>query len=216
MWSTASLSGHVARCSHIATKWCHIQNPAGIISIPHISGVAATESLFLIDWHTIRDSILLTRPIRSGPLVGYTRRHGEDISRYTNEAVHKYLSARAEKVVLLAAFLETLMEQLATHQKVERITLPLLKTIGDLLSSSAVLDSVLEQDDTYISRLLALMKKECQRCSDYHKLAAVITVLCELLRLSSPTTKATLTQLALFLGYQMPAITCPAMTSWDI
>lgn len=63
-------------------------------------------------------------------------------SRYTSEALHGYLSARAEKGELLTDFLEALLQQFATHQKVDRITLPLIKTVGDLLSSSAVLDSV--------------------------------------------------------------------------
>lgn len=63
-------------------------------------------------------------------------------SRYTSEALHSYLSVRAEKGELLTAFLETLLQQFATYQKVDRVTLPLIRTVGDLLSSSAVLDSV--------------------------------------------------------------------------
>lgn len=63
-------------------------------------------------------------------------------SRFTNEALHGYLSARAEKEELLTTFLETLLQLFAAHQKVDRITLPLIRTVGDILSSSAVLDSV--------------------------------------------------------------------------
>lgn len=196
--------------------------------LPHIPNVKEVESIFPkelcdgMNWASEKSTFNLFMQLVDFPayrprvLLGVTYAAGgisANLSRYTSEAVHSYLSARAEKEEVLAAFLETLLEQLATHQKVDRITLPLLKTIGDLLSSSAVLDSVLEQDDSYISRLLALMKKECQRCSDYHKLAAVIAVLCELLRLSSPTTKATLTQLALFLGYQYPKVRALTATS---
>lgn len=196
--------------------------------LPHIPNLQEVESIFPkemcegMNWASEKSTFNLFMQLvdfpsyRSRVLLGVTYAAGgisANLSRYTSEALHGYLSARAEKGELLAAFLETLLQQFATYQKVDRVTLPLIRTVGNLLSSSAVLDSVLEQDDSYISRLLSLMKKECQRCSEYHKLAAVITVLCELLRLSSSTTKTTLTQLALFLGYTFPKVRAVTATS---
>ncbi|KAG0714956.1 Tubulin-specific chaperone D [Chionoecetes opilio] len=196
--------------------------------LPHIPNLEEVDSIFPkklcddMNWASEKSTFTLFMQLVDFPayrprmLLGITYAAGgisANLSRYTSEAMHGYLNARAEKVEVLAAFLETLLQQFATHQKVDRITLPLLRTMGDILSSSAVLDSVLEQDDTYISQLLTLMKKECLRCSDYHKLAAVIAVLCELLRLSSPTTKTTLTQLSLFLGYQYPKVRAVTATS---
>ncbi|CAL4144763.1 unnamed protein product, partial [Meganyctiphanes norvegica] len=134
-------------------------------------------------------------------------------SRYTYDAFHNYLNERSEKIEVLNGFFEALLQIFSNYQRVDRITLPLIKTIGDLLSASAVLDVVLEADDGYSIRLLTLLKKECMRCSDYHKLSATITVLCELLRIEGNTTKACLTQLALFLGFQYPKVRAVTATS---
>lgn len=62
---------------------------------------------------------------------------------------------------------------------------------------------MLEEDSAFTSRLITLLKKECLRSTDYHKIAAVIAVLCELLRTEGASAKACLTQLSLFLGYQV-------------
>ncbi|XP_071539059.1 tubulin-specific chaperone D isoform X2 [Panulirus ornatus] len=196
--------------------------------LPYIPNLEELECIFpedtckVMNWASEKSTFhlfiqLLDFPVyRSRVLLGVTYSAGgisANLSRYTNEALHTYLNARAEKMDFLASFLETLLQLFAAHQKVDRITLPLIRTIGDLLSSSAILDLILEQEDSYTSRLISLLKKECYRSTDYHKLSAVISVLCELLRMNSNATKACLTQLSLFLGYQYPKVRTVTATS---
>ena len=67
MCSTASWSGHAASRSHASTERRQVRNPAGVISIPYFSRVAAAGSLLLCGRRVIRDTIPLSRPARSGP-----------------------------------------------------------------------------------------------------------------------------------------------------
>lgn len=197
--------------------------------VPHIPNTEQLEAIFPKDvcdkmnWASESSTFglfiqLLDLPAyRSRVLLGVTYSAGgisANLSRYTSEALHTYLNARATKKDQLACFMETLLQLFASYQKVDRITLPLIKTIGDLLSSSAVLDVVLEEDNAFTSRLITLLKKECLRSTDYHKIAAVIAVLCELLRTEGASAKACLTQLSLFLGYQYPKVRAVTATSF--
>ncbi|XP_045621060.2 tubulin-specific chaperone D isoform X2 [Procambarus clarkii] len=168
----------------------------------------ATFHLFIqiVDFPAYRTRVLLGITYSAGGI-------SANLSRYTSEAIHSYLNARAKKPEFLSSFLETILQLFISHQKVDRITLPLIKTVGDLLSSSAVLDPILGDDDAYTSRLITVLKKECFRSTDYHKLAAVITALCELLRMNSSAAKSCLTQLVLFLGYQYPKVRTVTATS---
>ncbi|KAG7177956.1 Tubulin-specific chaperone D-like [Homarus americanus] len=197
-------------------------------SLSHIPNLEELKAIFTkeiceqMNWASEKDTFhvfiqLLDFPAyRSRVLLGIAYSAGgisANLSRYTSEAIHSYLNARAEKTDYLSSFLEAILQLFASHQKVDRITLPLIKTVGDLLSSSAVLDPVLEQEDSYTSRLITALRKECFRSADYHKLSAFITVLCELLRMNSSASKACLTQLSLFLGFQYPKVRAISATS---
>ncbi|KAK8745723.1 hypothetical protein OTU49_000345 [Cherax quadricarinatus] len=196
--------------------------------LPYIPNLKELETIFpkeacdIMNWASEKATFhifiqLLDFPAyRTRVLLGITYSAGgisANLSRYTSEAIHSYLNARAEKTDFLSSFLETILQLFVAYQKVDRITLPLIKTVGDLLSSSAILDPVLEQDEIYTSRLITVLKKECFKSTDYHKLAAVITALCELLRMNSSATRSCLTQLSLFLGYQYPKVRTVTATS---
>ncbi|KAK3890720.1 hypothetical protein Pcinc_005355 [Petrolisthes cinctipes] len=168
-----------------------------------------TYTLFvqLLDQSQYRPRLLLGITYSTGGIAA-------NLSRYTSEALHTYLNGRADQPHLLHSFWDTLLHLFAEHQKVDRITLPLIRTLSDLLMSSAVLDTILQDNDKAINQLITLLRKECIKCSDYYKLTAVITILCELLRLTSPTaTRNVFTQMAIFLGYQYPKVRAMAATS---
>ncbi|KAK7066938.1 hypothetical protein SK128_026750 [Halocaridina rubra] len=195
----------------------HIQNleeleeifPKDICDAMNWASESSTFRLFikLVDLPAYRLRVLLGITYSAGGI-------SASLSRFTSEAIHKYLNARVDDTEKLSIFIDTILQIFATHQKVDRITLPLIKMLGDLLSSSEVLDTVLEQNEEYTSRLITLLKKECIRSADYHKLVAVITVLCELLRVEGPSVRACLTQLSLFLGYQYPKVRAVTATSF--
>ncbi len=67
-------------------------------------------------------------------------------------------------------------------QKRDRVTLPLLKSLDQLLTSG-FLDPVMEDADSpFPSELLARVKAEVSRCGDPSKLMAACDVLCALLQ----------------------------------
>ncbi|XP_064092677.1 tubulin-specific chaperone D-like isoform X2 [Macrobrachium nipponense] len=197
--------------------------------LPHIPNCTELEKIFPKDecvnmnWAAERSTFRLFVELVDLPayrfrvLLGVTYSAGgisANLSRFTSEAIHMYLNSRAESISGLSAFLETLLQIFANHQKVDRITLPLIKMLGDLLSSSVVLDTVLEQNNAFTLRIITLLKKECFRSADYHKLVGVVAVFCELLRIEGPSIKPCLTQLSLFLGYQYPNVRAVTATSF--
>ncbi|XP_068211073.1 tubulin-specific chaperone D isoform X2 [Palaemon carinicauda] len=197
--------------------------------LPHIPNCSELERIFpeedcaSMNWAAERTTFRLFIELvdlpayRSRVLLGVTYSAGgisANLSRFTSEAIHMYLNARAENTEALSSFLEILLQIFSSHLKIDRITLPLIKMLGDLLSSSVVLDTVLEQNDSFMPRIITLLKKECFRSADYHKLVAVVAVFCELLRIDGPSIKPCLTQLSLFLGYQYPKVRAVTATSF--
>ncbi|KAK4319795.1 hypothetical protein Pmani_009297 [Petrolisthes manimaculis] len=96
----------------------------------------------------------------------------------------------------------------------DRVTLPIVKTLSGLLVSTAVLDEVLENNDQEITELITRLRTECQDSLNNNKITSVLSVMCELLRVSSPVmTKQIITHVTLFLSHQYPKVRDIAATT---
>ncbi|KAL7636571.1 UNVERIFIED_CONTAM: hypothetical protein RMT77_013348 [Armadillidium vulgare] len=129
-----------------------------------------------------------------------------NLSRYTLEAVQNYLNERTAQREYLIGFVEAILDLLQSYQRDDRIILPLIKSLYEILSSCSALDEVLEQEEQMLPQLLNCLKKETMKCGDFYKLSAIVKTLCELLRIQSSCAKSIMTQLTLFLGYQYPKV----------
>ena len=93
------------------------------------------------------------------------------------------------------------------NQKVDRVTLPLLKFVDQLLASG-VLDSVVSDPESQFPfDTFTLIKKEITKCGEPNKLMASIDVLCALLQSADENAvKKCLVQLSIFLCHKFPRV----------
>lgn len=63
-------------------------------------------------------------------------------SRYTLEAVQNYLNERTAQREYLIGFVEAILDLLQSYQRDDRIILPLIKSLYEILSSCSALDEV--------------------------------------------------------------------------
>jgi len=104
-------------------------------------------------------------------------------------------------------FSSRLLSVFKSHQKVDRITIPLLKFLDTLLTSNC-LESILESPESPVPlSLFKLCKAEVAKCGEPSKLLPSADVFCGLLSVASPVTRTkTFTQLAIFLCHKFPRL----------
>ncbi len=91
-----------------------------------------------------------------------------------------------------------------SHQKVDRVTLPLIKCLDQLLSSGW-LQPILAGDFAF--EIFNLVKAEITKCGEPNKLMASVDVFCGLLQSENATAKSKcLVQLSIFLCHKFPRI----------
>ena len=90
------------------------------------------------------------------------------------------------------------------YQKNDRVTLPLLKCLDQILTSGW-LQPILSQDFSY--QVFVLAKNEITKCGEPNKLVSSIDVFCNLLQCENPATiSKCLVQLSIFLCHKFPRI----------
>lgn len=105
------------------------------------------------------------------------------------------------------AFTAQLLAVFRSHQKVDRVTMPLFKFLDQLLTSGC-LDPVMDAPaSSFPSQLFALCKAEISRSGDPNKLMSAGDVFCQLLQAAdTATVHRCLTQLAILLCHRFPRV----------
>ena len=125
----------------------------------------------------------------------------ERLVRNSSHSLFTELRDMAEAEV--EAFSFQLLAVFRSHQKEERITLPLFKFLDQLLTSGC-LEAVLgEATSQFPAQLFSLCKAEIARCGDPNKLMWSGDVFCQLLQAADrATVQRCLTQLSIFLCHR--------------
>jgi hypothetical protein len=101
---------------------------------------------------------------------------------------------------------DTLLKIFANYQKIDRVTLPMLKALDQLLTSNCFSGLDPSDSDSFALSLILLTKTEISRCGDIQRLLASIDVFCDVLQFSDEVKKASLTQLMLLMGQTYPIV----------
>ena len=102
----------------------------------------------------------------------------------------------------LETFTTSLLAVFRRHQNVERVTIPLFKSLDQLLTSSS-LEPLLEEKS---SQLFSLCKLEITKSGDPNKIMTSGDVSCQLLQVADTNTvKKCLVQLSIFLCHKSTA-----------
>jgi len=145
-----------------------------------------------------RDAIILGLSVSVGGLT-------ERLVKHSSASLFSELRGMVREQ--LDDFCDGLLSVFKEHEKRDRVTVPLLKMLDQLLTSG-FLDPVLEDDQaTFPMALLTQVKGEVNKCADPNKLMSAADVLCALLQAADQqAVKKSLTQLAIFLCHRFPRV----------
>lgn len=142
-------------------------------------------------------------------LLGFTVSVGgitESLVKYSSSSMDSYLrNIQSDKEQLLK-FTKVLIQIFTDYLKKDRVSIPVLKMLDQLLSKGCFDILVSETSNTFPVDVLELTKKEIARSGDPHKLMASADVFCGLLQFSEETKKKSLTQLLILVCHKYPRV----------
>ncbi|XP_072167628.1 tubulin-specific chaperone D-like [Diadema setosum] len=106
----------------------------------------------------------------------------------------------------LTVFTSNLLKIFSDYQKVDRVSIPMMKMINLLLNSGCFQSFIDDPSHPFPIELLQIMKKEVAKSGDAQKLLTSIDVFCGLIQFEGDTRKKTLFQLMLFLCHRYPKV----------
>lgn len=145
-------------------------------------------------------SILLGITISAGGLT-------ESLVRAASDSLLEFLSIYQEDITAMDTVTNNLLAILQTHQKNDRIIVPMLKLLDTLLSAGSLdIYNTVEKSSTFPLNAFLLIKEITRKCGDVKKLLASINVFCGLVPFEGDIRKKCLTQLMLLLCHKYPRI----------
>lgn len=150
-------------------------------------------------------SVLLGLTISVGGLT-------KSLSQQSSSALDAYLKSAAATDPKQSHFINVLLEVFRQYQKNDRVSLPMLNVIAQLLDRQ-VFTAYCHQhtdrrqiEDSALLELLDLCKTEVAKCVNLPKLLAGVKVFCGMLQFPDPIRRKALQQLAMFLCHRFPKI----------
>ncbi|XP_063817074.1 tubulin-specific chaperone D [Pseudophryne corroboree] len=189
--------------------------------IPHIPHREALERIFprsqaeSLNWNAPSQAFphitqLLGLPIYSYyVLMGLTVSVGgltESTVRYSAQSLFEYLRTIQSDVEALESFSKTLLRVFRDNQHNDRVSIPLLKMLDQMLANSCFEIFTQEEDHPFASDLLALCKEEIKRSKDIQKLKSSTAVFCGLIQFPGEIRKKVLFQQLLLISHPFPVV----------
>ncbi|XP_070581206.1 tubulin-specific chaperone D-like [Ptychodera flava] len=130
----------------------------------------------------------------------------ESLVKYSGQSLLTYLRSISDDEEAMTSFADTLLTIFKEHQKVDRITIPMLKMLDFIMTNDCFEIFTRQEGHPFPLKLLELMKKEIEKCGDPPKLLASIDVFCGMIQFSGVVRKKSLFQLLMFLCHKYPKV----------
>ncbi|XP_077183678.1 tubulin-specific chaperone D isoform X2 [Paroedura picta] len=130
----------------------------------------------------------------------------ESTVRCSSQSLFDYLKGIRNDMNALSSFCETLLQVFEDNLLNDRVSVPLLKMLDQLLDSGCFDIFVAEENHPFPMKLLVLCKEEIKRSKDIQKLRSSIAVFCGLIQFPGDMRKKVLFQLFLLLCHPFPII----------
>ncbi|XP_077022426.1 tubulin-specific chaperone D isoform X2 [Tamandua tetradactyla] len=195
----------------------HLDNPP----IPHVPHRVELETIFprsdvaTVNWNapsqafprvtqllglpTYRYHVLLGLVVSVGGLT-------ESTVRYSTQSLFAYMKQIQGDVQAMAAFSGTLLQVFQDNLSNDRVSVPLLKTLDQMLANGCFDIFTVEENHPFAVKLLALCKEEIKKSKDIQKLRSSIAVFCGMIQFPGDVRKKVLVQLSLLLCHPFPII----------
>ncbi|XP_077980737.1 tubulin-specific chaperone D-like [Glandiceps talaboti] len=206
-----------AHAGELLVKLLHFDNPP-IPNVPHrkeLMEIFKRSEQEELNWSAPSHSFAKITQVLSCPtyrrhlLLGLTVSVGgltESLVKYSGQSLLTYLRTISDNEDELKSFSDTLLAIFEEYQKVDRVSIPMLKMLDFLLNNDCFEIFTHEDKHPFSMKLLELMKKEIDRCGDPQKLLASIDVFCAMLQFTGFIRKKALFQLIVFLCHKYPKI----------
>ncbi|XP_062936877.1 tubulin-specific chaperone D isoform X2 [Cynocephalus volans] len=153
----------------------------------------------LLGLPTYRYHILLGLVVSVGGLTESTVRH-------STQSLFEYMKGIQSDPQALESFGVTLLQVFEDNLLNDRVSVPLLKTLDQLLANGCFDIFTTEENHPFCVKLLALCKEEIKKSKDVQKLRSSIAVFCGMVQFPGDVRTKVLLQLLLLLCHPFPLI----------
>uniref|UniRef100_A0A8C5YCS2 Tubulin-specific chaperone D n=1 Tax=Microcebus murinus TaxID=30608 RepID=A0A8C5YCS2_MICMU len=123
----------------------------------------------------------------------------ESTVRYSTQSLFAYMKGIQRYPQALESFGGTLLQVFEDNLLNDRVSVPLLRTLDQMLANGCFEAFTAEEDHPFCVKLLALCKEEIKRSKDVQKLQASIAVFCGMVQFCGDVRRQALLQLCLLL-----------------
>uniref|UniRef100_A0A8C6YE40 Tubulin-specific chaperone D n=1 Tax=Naja naja TaxID=35670 RepID=A0A8C6YE40_NAJNA len=130
----------------------------------------------------------------------------ESTVRCSSQSLFNYLKSIQNDRDAMNSFCETLLKVFEDNLLNDRVSIPLLKMLDQILANGCFDVFITEENHPFPMKLLTLCKEESKRSKDIQKLRSSIAVFCGLVQFPGDMRKKVLFQLFLLLCHPFPVI----------
>ncbi|XP_041434665.1 tubulin-specific chaperone D-like isoform X2 [Xenopus laevis] len=153
----------------------------------------------LLGFSTYRYYVLMGLTVSVGGLT-------ESTVRYSAQSLFEYLRAIQNDTEQMDAFSSSLLQVFRDNQHIDRVSIPLLKMLAQMLANGCFEIYTQEEEHPFAPDLLSLCKEEIKKSKDTQKLISSIGVFCGLIQFPGDIRKEVLFQLLLLVCHPFPTI----------
>ncbi|XP_061080401.1 tubulin-specific chaperone D isoform X2 [Conger conger] len=215
--SAEKIDRYRAHAGTIFLRLLHSSQPA----VPHIPHQEELLSIFpaaeveALNWNAPSQAFphitqLLRLPrYQYRTLLGLTVSVGgltESTVLFSAQSLFDYIKTIQQDRPAMEQFGTTLLRIFRDHLRNDRVSIPLLKMVDQMLARGCFDIFTSDDDHPFCVELLALCKQEIRKSKDVQKLRSSITVFCGMVQFQGEIRKAVLFQLLLLLCHPFPVI----------
>ncbi|KAM4664656.1 tubulin-specific chaperone D [Discoglossus pictus] len=130
----------------------------------------------------------------------------ESTVRYSAQSLFEYLRCIQSDVESMGPFCKTLLQVFRDNQHKDRVSIPLMKMLDQMLANGCFDIFTLEENHPFAVELLSLCVEEIKRSKDVQKLRSSIALFCGLIQFPGEVRKKVLFQLLLLVCHPFPII----------
>uniref|UniRef100_A0A4W4GJ88 Tubulin-specific chaperone D n=1 Tax=Electrophorus electricus TaxID=8005 RepID=A0A4W4GJ88_ELEEL len=206
-----------AHAGAVFLRLLHSTEPA-VPHLPHreeLLSIFPPEEAESLNWMSASEAFPRVTRLLSLPLYRYHTLLGLAVSvggltestvRFSSQSLFDYLKTVQQDGAALLQFGNTLLQIFRDHLHNDRVSVPLLKMLDQMLSHGCFELFVHEDSHPLCVELLALCKEEIKKSKDIQKLRSCAAVYCGLIQFQGNVRKLILVQLMLLLCHPFPVI----------
>ncbi|RXM29162.1 Tubulin-specific chaperone D [Acipenser ruthenus] len=215
--SAEKIDRYRAHAGSVFLQILHFNNPA-VPHIPHreeLLRVFPSSEAETLNWNAPSQAFPHITQLLGMPAYQYHTLLGLSVSvggltestvRFSAQSLFDYLKKIQQDVTAMSNFGCTLLQIFRDNVRNDRVSIPLLKMIDQMLANGCFDIFAKEENHQFGMDLLALCKEEIRKSKDIQKLRSSIAVFCGLIQFQGDIRKKVLLQLLLLLCHPFPVI----------